>query len=365
MKTDVSQIIKLCQEKLAILQEMIPCQEHQIRLEEIDYLISNPDIWSNPLKAATIMKERQKISDLLDQLSYFKERIVFYAEYLEFFPKELESMSPQIEELHSKLVSLEFKQMLNEPTDDSPAILTINAGAGGLEAANWVTMLMRMYMRWANNHDFKIEILDMKESSEHSSICTDSVSIRIEGPYAFGFLKGEAGVHRLIRNSPFDADDARHTSCSAVAVMPDIEDTIEIKINENDLDITTMRGSGPGGQAVNKIESAVRIKHIPTGIIVNSRAESSQTSNKRFAFKMLKAKLYEYELKKKQDEKNKYVAELSDISFGHQIRTYYFNPYQLVKDHRTDFEDRNTENVMDGDIQPFILSYLQSREKIE
>ena len=248
---------------------------------------------------------------------------------------------------------------MRDPVDESAALLSISAGAGGLEAANWVNILLRMYLRYAEAHGYQTEILDEKRSEEHSSICLDSICIRVEGPYAYGFLKAESGVHRLIRNSPFNAANARQTSFAAVSVSPDIEDTIDIKIEEKDIEVTTMRGSGPGGQAINKIESAVRIKHVPTGIVINSRAERSQYDNKRFAMKMLKAKLYELELKKKQDKIEGQLETLTDVSFGHQIKTYTETPYSLVVDHRTGYKTTQFDSILDGDIQELILSFLR------
>ncbi len=247
-----------------------------------------------------------------------------------------------------------------DPVDKNNAIVTIHAGAGGTEAQDWAEMLLRMYLRWAERKGYQTRVIDLL-SGEEAGI--KSVTFIVEGPYAFGYLKGESGIHRLVRISPFDTAHKRHTSFASVAVIPEIAEDIQIDISEKDLRIETFRASGAGGQHVNKVESAVRITHLPTGIVVQCQNERSQHRNKAIALKILRARLYELERKRREEERQRLQGEKKEIAWGSQIRSYVLHPYRLIKDHRTGVDIGNVEAVLDGDLDPFIKAYLVSRGK--
>lgn len=330
------------------------------RLSEILKASEKEEFWNDVENAKKISKERRGIEEVLHIYNsienIFKDLIAGLELYDELQDKEVEiELVNNYDNLLKELDNIEFVSKMKGEFDASNAILEINSGAGGTEAQDWAEMIYRMYLRWAERKGFKCEELEYVEG-EVAGI--KNVTILISGSYAYGFLRGEQGVHRLVRISPFDANKRRHTSFASVAVMPDIEDEIDIEINEKDLRIDTYRASGAGGQHVNKTDSAVRITHIPTGIVVTCQNERSQHKNKAQAMKVLKARLYELEEEKKNNELDKIAGEKDKIDFGSQIRNYVLHPYKMVKDVRTNYEVGNAEGVLDGDLNGFMNAFL-------
>ncbi len=329
------------------------------KIKELEEETAKGDFWSDKEKAE---KTFQKLSSLKDSYYPWKEiisEIDDLGELLDLYKSEEDEslrmeLEKQIEDLENKFRPLKLKTLLDGKFDKNNLYLSVHAGAGGTEASDWASMLMRMYIRWTERHGFKCEILDMEENEGGIK----SVTMKVSGEYAFGYLKGEVGVHRLVRISPFDAAKRRHTSFASVYASAEVDDDIEIDIKPEDYRLDTYRAGGAGGQHVNKTDSAVRITHYATGIVVQCQNERSQYMNKDVAFKMLRAKLYEYYQKEKEKEKEANALQKQDIAWGSQIRSYVFQPYTLVKDHRTNYSTGNINAVMDGEIDDFIESYL-------
>ena len=272
---------------------------------------------------------------------------------------------PELDETSEKLLhdikNLELRGLMSAQEDGKNAILSIHPGAGGTESQDWAEMLMRMYLRWADKNNYKTEVLDLLPGEEAG---IKSVAIEVTGTNVYGYLKAESGVHRLVRISPFDASGRRHTSFASVFIIPEVDEEIEIEINTNDLRIDTYRASGAGGQHVNRTDSAVRITHLPTNIVVTCQSERSQHKNKANALKILKARLYQKKLEEERAKKQKLEDSKTGISWGNQIRSYVFHPYNMVKDHRTDFETSDVQSVMDGEIDEFIYAFLLNQPKV-
>ncbi len=296
----------------------------------------------------------QPVEDTFNKILYLEESLGILAEedgdiFANDIKKEISLTKKDIEDM-------ELKLLLSGEVDKNNAIVTIHPGAGGTESQDWAQMLMRMYLRWSEKNGFKTEIIDLQTGDEAG---IKGVTFTVTGKYAYGYLKSEAGIHRLVRISPFDANKRRHTSFSAVIVYPEIEDNISVEIKEDDLKIDVFRASGAGGQHVNKVSSAVRLTHIPTGIIVACQSERSQHRNREVAMKVLRSRLYDMTLKEREKKLEGIVGDKKDISWGNQIRSYVLQPYRLVKDHRTNSEIGNVDAVLDGDIEVFIKEYLK------
>jgi len=318
------------------------------------------DFWENQERAQEILKEinsRKIWVEAWQKLEHQTNDIEVLLELAgeEEDPETLKEVENDLETLKKAVEDLEFRRMLSDPDDEKNAILTIHPGAGGTESQDWAQMLMRMYLRWMEQNNFGFQILDFLSGDEAG---IKSVTIEVKGDYAYGYLKAEAGVHRLVRISPFDANKRRHTSFASVFVYPEVVDDIEVVINPNDIRVDTYRASGAGGQHVNKTSSAVRITHTPSGIVVQCQSERSQHMNRESAMKVLKARLYQLQKDQERQKLAQIEKSKKDIAWGSQIRSYVFHPYNMVKDHRTGTETSNVQAVMDGMINQFIKSYL-------
>lgn len=336
----------------------------KFRLSELELLVQSDEAWRDQAKFTELNQEISKLKRKIDPWISMRNEIVESLEMIEMALAEgdmelLSEISSNIRLIDEKFNELETRELLSDPDDMKDAFITIHPGAGGTESQDWASMLLRMYTRWAEKNKFSIEYIDYTQGDEAG---IKSATILIKGEYAYGLMKGETGVHRLVRISPFDANKRRHTSFASVEIIPDVEETIDIEINENELKIDTYRASGAGGQHINKTDSAVRITHLPTGIVVQCQNERSQHKNKAFAMKVLKARIYDRRQAELNEKKMESASEKKDISWGNQIRSYVFQPYTLVKDHRTGEETGSVDFVFDGEINRFLYAYLKNKK---
>jgi peptide chain release factor 2 len=322
-----------------------------------------PDFWSDNRKAQTLMQQLNSLREEVTTWEGIAAQLTDLhglAQLLEEEPDEemQAEVAQSLQTIEEQIGKLQFSLMLSGEHDERNAIVSIHAGSGGVDAQDWAEMLLRMYLRWAEQHHFKTEIFDYSEGEEAG---LKSVTVEVTGRYAYGYLRSEAGTHRLIRLSPFDAAHRRQTSFAKVEVIPDVESSIDVVIRPEDIEVDTYRSTGAGGQHVNKTDSAVRMRHIPSGIVVTCQNERSQIQNREVAMKLLKARLYELELKKQEAETARLKGEHIAPDFGAQIRTVTIHPYSIVKDHRTNYETGNTDSYLAGDVDPFIYAYLQDQ----
>lgn len=339
-------------------------EKQEQELKKIEKVMASADFWTKDQEEISkINQKRAILSESVEKWNRFykeTEDIKLLAQLAkdEDDGNTLEELEGDLARIEKEIKELKFRSIMSGPDDDKNAIVSINSGAGGTEAQDWVEMLLRMYLKWCDSKGYKVRIIDLQEGEEAG---IKSVTFTVSGPYAYGYLKAENGIHRMVRISPFDATGRRHTSFAAVTVLPEVDESIEINIDEKDIRIDTFRASGPGGQHVNKTSSAVRITHLPTGIIVQCQNEKSQHRNREMAMKVLKARLYELEKKKLEQKKQEMHQSHKEIAWGSQIRSYIFNPYRMVKDHRTNVEVGDLQKVMDGEIDIFINAFLEQQ----
>jgi peptide chain release factor 2 len=332
-------------------------------LAQLETQMSQPGFWNDARAAAAVSRKKATIERELQQWREIEAKVSDLGALLELAAESGDTgleqeLTAELHQLEPRVATLRIELLLSGELDPNNAILAIHPGAGGTESQDWAQMLLRMYVRWAEGKSFKVETLDLLPGDEAG---IKSVTLSITGPYAYGYLKAEAGVHRLVRISPFDSNKRRHTSFASVFVYPEVSEDIDVVVEEKDLRIDTFRSGGAGGQNVNKVETAIRITHLPSGIVVQCQNERSQLQNRNGAMKILKSRLFELEQKKKEAEFNAIVGEKKEIAWGSQIRSYVFQPYQMVKDHRTAHETGNVSAVMDGGIDGFIEAYLKMK----
>ncbi|MBF1225097.1 MAG: peptide chain release factor 2 [Haemophilus parainfluenzae] len=348
-------------ERTSVLRGYLDFDAKVERLEEVNAELEQPDVWNDPEKAQALGKERVSLEQVVDTIKNLEQGLEDVEGLLELAVEAEDEETfneavAELDELEQQLAKLEFRRMFNGEHDACDCYVDLQAGSGGTEAQDWTEMLLRMYLRWAESKGFKTELMEVSDGDVAG---LKSATIRVSGEYAFGWLRTETGIHRLVRKSPFDSNNRRHTSFAAVFVYPEIDDNIDIEINPADLRIDVYRASGAGGQHVNKTESAVRITHMPSGIVVQCQNDRSQHKNKDQAMKQLKAKLYELELQKKNADKQAMEDNKSDIGWGSQIRSYVLDDAR-IKDLRTGVENRNTQAVLDGDLDRFIEASLKA-----
>lgn len=337
--------------------------EKKILISTLAEKLATEKIWSSPEKTKKLLKEKSRLENIIVPFELVEKKLLYLEDSIEILKETdgdlfLKELRNEIASLQKDVDNLQLKNLLSGEYDNNNVILTIHPGAGGVESQDWAQMLMRMYLRWAERQGYRSQIVDVQPGDEAG---IKSATILFEGDYAYGHLLSEAGVHRLVRISPFDANKRRHTSFAAVIVIPEIEEDIDIDIKDEDIKMDTFRASGAGGQHVNKTSSAVRLTHIPSGIVVSCQNERSQHKNRAVALKILKARLFDLELQAKEKKMENILGDKKDIAWGSQIRSYILQPYRLVKDHRTNREIGNVDAVLDGDLEPLIQEFLKKR----